>query len=104
MKRSFRFGALAMALLMAVLLMPTLSYADEGGIEGMPEELTIFCGMDGWLAKAGVDMHASEAYNEMERVTGTKINWINPTSAAVNEQFNLMIVSGDLPDVLKRGF
>lgn len=66
MKRSFRFGALAMALLMAVLLMPTLSYADEGGIEGMPEELTIF--------------------------------------AAVNEQFNLMIVSGDLPDISKRGF
>ena len=46
MKRSFRFGALAMALLMAVLLMPTLSYADEGGIEGMPEELTIFCGSE----------------------------------------------------------
>lgn len=45
-KRSFRFGALAMALLMAVLLMPTLSYADEGGIEGMPEELTIFCGSE----------------------------------------------------------
>ena len=104
MKRSFRFGALAMALLMAVLLMPTLSYADEGGIEGMPEELTIFCGMNGWLAKAGVDMHASEAYNEMERVTGTKINWINPTSAAVNEQFNLMIVSGDLPDIIAYGW
>ena len=29
-----------------LLLMPTLSYADEGGIEGMPEELTIFCGSE----------------------------------------------------------
>ena len=29
-----------------LLLMPTISYADEGGIEGMPEELTIFCGSE----------------------------------------------------------
>lgn len=104
MKRYMRSCALTLALLVFVSLIPTVVSAEQSGIEGMPEELTIFCGMSDWLAKAGVDMHASEAYNEMERVTGTKINWINPTSSAVNEQFNLMIVSGDLPDIIAYGW
>lgn len=98
-----RWLSLALTLLILVTLMPAMSTAEEaGGIEGMPEALTIFCELNGWLAKAGNDMHASEAYNELERVTGTKINWIHPPAGTgVQEQFNLMIVSGDLPDIIR---
>jgi putative aldouronate transport system substrate-binding protein len=37
-------------------------------------------------------------YKELEKKTGVKIEFIHPTS---NEQFNLMLASGDLPDVIE---
>lgn len=40
---------------------------------------------------------------ELEKVTGIKVEWIHTggTSAAVREAFNLMIASGDLPDIIE---
>ncbi|MDR2657639.1 MAG: extracellular solute-binding protein [Oscillospiraceae bacterium] len=102
MKRN-QLLALMVTLLMALSLTPAM--AEEGGVEGLPKELTIWSELGGWLVKAGNDIHASIAYEELERVTGTKINWIHPpagTGAA--EQFNLMIVSGDLPDIINYGW
>lgn len=100
--KSTRWFPLLMAVVLLLSLLPAMSAAAEGGVPGMPEELTIFCELNSWLAKAGNDMHASEAYNELERVTGTKIHWIHPPAGSgVAEQFNLMIVSGDFPDIIR---
>jgi putative aldouronate transport system substrate-binding protein len=38
----------------------------------------------------------------LEEKTGIKIEWIHPPTNASTEQFNLLIASGDLPDILER--
>ncbi|MCL2833098.1 MAG: extracellular solute-binding protein [Treponema sp.] len=40
------------------------------------------------------------AYQEMEKRTGIKIQWIHPASGMEREQFNLLMASGDLPDII----
>ena len=39
------------------------------------------------------------AFKEAEKRTGVKIKWSNPASGLDKEQFNLMLVSRDLPDM-----
>jgi putative aldouronate transport system substrate-binding protein len=40
------------------------------------------------------------AYQEIEKNTGVKIEWIHPASGMEREQFNLLVASGDLPDII----
>ena len=41
-----------------------------------------------------------EAYQEMEKKTGVKIEWIHPTVGKEIEQLNLLIASQTLPDLI----
>lgn len=45
----------------------------------------------------------NESFNYAQEATGLKLEFIHPSSAAVAEEFNLMIVSGDLPDIIVNG-
>lgn len=40
------------------------------------------------------------AWIEGEKLTGIHINWITPNIQQINEMFNIMIVSSDLPDMI----
>lgn len=40
------------------------------------------------------------AWIEGEKYTGIHINWITPNLQQINEMFNIMIVGGDLPDMI----
>jgi putative aldouronate transport system substrate-binding protein len=40
-------------------------------------------------------------YQEMEKITGVHINFFHPPAGQQNEQFNLMIASRDLPDIIE---
>ena len=40
------------------------------------------------------------AYQEMEKRTGIKIDFIHPATGMEQEQFNLLMASGDLPDMI----
>jgi|GEM_PF-87903 len=40
------------------------------------------------------------AFQEMEKATGVKIEWIHPSAGQLQEPFNLMVASRDLPDVI----
>ncbi|MDF2675521.1 MAG: extracellular solute-binding protein family 1 [Clostridiales bacterium] len=42
----------------------------------------------------------NEVYQEMEKITGIKIEFIHPANGQEDEQFNLMIASGDIPDLI----
>lgn len=47
------------------------------------------------------------AHQEIEKRTGVTIEWIHPASSdptAIREQFNLMIASNDLPDIIFNGW
>ena len=40
----------------------------------------------------------------MEKRTGVKVEFIHPAAGQDNEKFNLMVASGDLPDIMYRGW
>jgi putative aldouronate transport system substrate-binding protein len=43
------------------------------------------------------------AYQELEKRTGVKIEFTHPAIGMEQEQFNLLMVSGDLPDIISSG-
>ncbi|MDF2962984.1 MAG: extracellular solute-binding protein family 1 [Paenibacillus sp.] len=42
----------------------------------------------------------NEAYMEMEKRTGIRIEWIHPAQGQEKEAFNLMVASGEFPDII----
>jgi len=77
----------------------TLPLVDE------PVTLTYFINMD--YAKIGVhtENYADVAgYAEMAKDTGITVEFIHPPSGQETEKFNLMIASGDLPDMIYWGW
>lgn len=50
------------------------------------------------------NMAEIEMYKELENRTGVKVEFLHPPAGQANEQFNLMIASRDLPDVIERDF
>ncbi len=95
---------------------PAAKPADTGALPAKPEDLTLpiskepitityFIAMD--FPKIGVhtDNYAKIAgYKEMERRTGIKVEFIHPAAGQDNEKFNLMVSSGDLPDIMYRNW
>lgn len=85
----------------------TLSLAGCGkkganvGTGEMPKSLRIFSYVSNNTAKAGKTSRGDVLqYKIAEERTGCKIDWMNVDEAAVKEQFNLMIASGDYPDLV----
>ena len=71
----------------------------------MPETLSIFCKLSSTRAKEGItDLNQVLPFQMIEEITGTHVEWIHPTSSAVEEKFNLAIVSGQLPDLMCYGW
>ena len=74
-------------------------------IVSKPLTLSYFVEMDynkiGVTTKSFADM---TGYKEMEKKTGIKVNFIHPPAGQVKEQFNLMIASRDLPDMIYYGW
>ncbi len=46
------------------------------------------------------DYGENEAFQELEKKTGVKVEYIHPTIGNEKENFNLLLVSGDLPDMM----
>ncbi len=94
------------AVLFVLLLLPiVLSFAagskEETGTSA--EKLVEF---DYWIEGLNVDdpelgYNPMTCYQEAEKRTGVKINWIVAPQNQSKEQFNLMIASGDLPDIIE---
>lgn len=69
-----------------------------------PDELTIFCHLSEHISKVGAQsLNDTFMFQEMERITGTKVTWIHPAVGSdVDAQINLMVASNDLPDLIVR--
>ncbi len=69
-----------------------------------PDELTIFCYLSEHISKVGAQsLNDTFMFQEMERITGTKVTWIHPAVGSdVDAQINLMVASNDLPDLIVR--
>lgn len=61
------------------------------------ETLTIFS----QIADSEISNHAdSPSMQELSRVTGVDVSWVHPPKGQESEQFNLMVVSQDLTDII----
>ena len=86
---------LAMLLPMAALAESTYPIATDGS-----ETLNYWTTLNASAAKFIESLADNTAYQEMEKRTGVKIEWIHPAIGQEREQFNLLMVSGELPDMV----
>ena len=62
--------------------------------------LTYWWPIDSFQAVATKDMNEQEVWKEVEKITGVNIEFQHPAVGQETEQFNLMISSDDLPDLI----
>ncbi|WP_240941374.1 extracellular solute-binding protein [Paenibacillus sp. HB172176] len=76
---------------------------DGKGEASYPDKLSYWVELDGDSAASLTNFDEVGAYKELEKMTGTKVEFKHPggDSAQVKEQFNLMVASGNLPDVIQ---
>ena len=68
--------------------------------------LTYYVGIDGNATAAGItDNSEMMLYQEMEKRTGIKIDFIHPAKGAIgNEAYTTMFLDDELPDIIKYGW
>ncbi|MCK9479093.1 MAG: extracellular solute-binding protein [Firmicutes bacterium] len=64
-------------------------------------ELTYWCNMPAAMAAFAQSMDEMTMYKQMEKQTGIKIKFVHPPSGQAKEQFNLMIASRELTDLIE---
>jgi putative aldouronate transport system substrate-binding protein len=62
--------------------------------------LKVWWPIDAFQAVAVKDMNQHEVWQEVQKLTGINVEFTSPAVGQENEQFNLMISSGDLPDII----
>jgi putative aldouronate transport system substrate-binding protein len=72
----------------------------DGKIVSNPLSLSYFVGLPNGLK----DANEMEAYKELEKKTGIHVNFIHPAVGQEENQFNLMLSSGNYPDVIEWGW
>lgn len=94
-----------LCLLGAVLMAVTISGCGKGKGENGENgnSLTYWVSFNG--AALGVDSFAElPPIQELMKKTGADIKFIHPAAGMENEQFNVMIASGDYPDIMEANF
>lgn len=71
-----------------------------------PDSLSYWVSLNANAGATMADLGESKLYQELEKVTGTKVEWRHPSGdgAQIEEQFNLMLASKNLPDVIERNW
>ena len=92
---------LCMAVLLGTVLVPAL--AEVKAIEypiDTDVTLTMWIPMNSTAATFIQTYAENESFLYAQEATGIKIDFIHPSSTGIQEEFNLMIVSGMLPDII----
>ncbi|TBL73924.1 extracellular solute-binding protein [Paenibacillus thalictri] len=69
-----------------------------------PVKLSYWVAMPADAARSLKNFNEALVYQEMEKRTGVKIDFMHPAVGSETEQFNLMIASGKLPDIIENDF
>lgn len=69
-----------------------------------PESLTYWVSLNPNVAATMKSYNEIQAYKELEKKTGTKVEFQHPPTGQEKDQFNLMLASGKLPDVIEYGW
>ena len=96
-----RFALLLMVLMLALSLTP-VSHAESVRLvpEGETATLTVFRPMDANLQDYITNYNEAPFYQKLEEVTGVHIEFTNPTSSAAQESLNMLLLSGNMPDII----
>ncbi len=97
MKRIWK-PLLMLVLVTSLCLTPLAAFA--GTLTDEPVTLTMFVPYNPSWQKLVPDLNGTLFFQEMERITGVHIEFQHPPLDQEKEQFNLMINSGDLPDII----
>lgn len=76
----------------------------SGGETGYPGQLTYWVSLNANASATMQDMNGIAAYQEMEKLTGTKVKFQHPPAGQEADAFNIMVSSGNLPDVVEYGW
>lgn len=82
----------------AVLLSASGPGENVSGTEGM--EISVWTELHHSVAATAASLDEIPLYQELERRTGIKVNWIHPGQGQQYEQFNLLVASEDYPDII----
>ena len=93
-----RFVLLLLAVSMMFTLAPAM--ADIEYPLDTDAELTIWMPISSSVTNKISSYAENESFQYAQTATGVKLNFIHPSNATLAEEFNLMIVSGDLPDII----
>lgn len=66
-----------------------------------PLQLTYFVGLNPNVMVSWTDYSQMTCYKELEKRTNIRIKFLHPPVGQENEQFNLMVASGDYPDIIE---
>lgn len=72
----------------------------SGKISEKPLTLSIWVAADPKVTATMKSYSEILQYKEMEKITGITIEWIHPSYTQQSEVFNLVVASGDLPDMI----
>ncbi|MCK9479673.1 MAG: extracellular solute-binding protein [Firmicutes bacterium] len=74
---------------------------ERNGSNGDPnKELSVWCTLYADIALMYFNYAEMPLYKELEKKTGIKIKFQHPAAGQQSEQFNLLVASGDLPDII----
>jgi putative aldouronate transport system substrate-binding protein len=65
-------------------------------------KLTYWTKLDPKVSSHSKTLGDTEFAKQLEKETGIKVEWIHPAQGQETEQFNIMIASGELPDIIDR--
>jgi putative aldouronate transport system substrate-binding protein len=76
----------------------------EAASADAPKEVTIWEGLWANAAVSVSNLAETPLYKEAMAKTGIQVTWIHPPQGQANENFNLMIASNELPDMIYRNW
>ena len=90
------------------LVLTAAGCGDKGGNTSInkgsgeiPETLKIYAQLPTGLSALGAKSNNDVlTFQAMEELTGCHVEWVHPAQGTSGEKFNLMLVSGDLPDMI----
>ncbi|MDR1599628.1 MAG: hypothetical protein LBS11_07140 [Oscillospiraceae bacterium] len=87
--------AIALCLTLALSSLPSLS-------EGEPIKLTHWIDLGATGAAVLSTMDENLVMRKLQEITGVDLEFLHPAVGQINEQFNLLVASRELPDVMEK--
>lgn len=100
MKKTILFLLIVTLLAMAVPAGLAETAAPLVNTTGQPVTLKVFRPMDANLQDYIKSWNDTPFYQELEKETGVHIEFVEPATTAAKENLNMLMVSGDMPDII----